>query len=199
MRQKWMEYDQKLDRNLKLNEELLRKRHLDRSKQEMRTPLNYELFNVSVGVLFLIWIAGRTFQYAGDVRLLLSGLISLLSIIAFLIFGIIRLKAMSRIDYYCTSVVDLQRQISLVKKKYLLTRKLEMYLFPFFLISLIPIMGMALRHLYIFQHPYRYLIYVVLGLAIGYPCMTWVYNNWYGKNLKNTSEFLEELRKFEEE
>lgn len=199
MKQKWMEYDQKLDRNLKLNEELLRKRHLDRSRQEMRTPVNYELFNIPTGVLFIIWIAGSTFQHAGDFRLLLSGLISLLSMVPVLIFSIMRLNAMSKIDYYNTSVVDLQKQISLVKKKYLLTRKLEMYWFPIFVISVIPILAMAMRHLDIFEHPYRYLTAIALALALGYPCMIWVYNNWYGKKLKNTSAFLEELRRFEAE
>ena len=38
----WASYDEKLNKSLKLNEELLRKLNLDKSKREMKGPFYYE-------------------------------------------------------------------------------------------------------------------------------------------------------------
>ena len=195
----WAQYDKKLTANLKFNEELLRKTNLDRSKREMTTPLNYELFSVFSGIIALLFIVISTFRFGENTILLISGILSALIFTLYLFFSIHRLMLMSEIDFYNSSIVELQKKLARVKQKYLLYKKLEMLSFPLFAIVISPIGAKSLRNFDILSHPYSFIIAFVLSLSLGYPLMLWVYKNWYEKKIKNTNTFLEELNKFEKE
>jgi len=52
----WAQYDKKLSDNLKLNEDLLRRMNLDKSKQEMQKPLNYKIASVILNLFFLLFL-----------------------------------------------------------------------------------------------------------------------------------------------
>jgi hypothetical protein len=194
----WTQYDKKLTENLKFNEELFRKLNLDKSKREMNTPLNYEILSVIVSVFFLIFITSLTIKFGKETKYLISGLVTNITMLCLLIFAIRKVKLLSNIDYYNSPVVELQKSLSKFKKSYLIFKKSELFIFPVFAIAAIPILAKR-RNLDILSHTEVYIITVISILVIGIPILMWIYKHWYEKKIKNTSDFLIELNKFERE
>lgn len=199
LKQAWSQYDTKLTENLKTNRELLKNMNLDRAKSAMDTPKNYEFFNVIIGFIVLVFIAKSTVEYASDIRLLISGLFSLIWLALTFYFSVVRLKCIMNLDFFNQTIINTQNQLNTFKRKYLCFKKIEMYTFPIFIIVFPPIIGKALRGFDILSHPMRYSIAVIIGLVFAYPIMIWIYKNWYDKKLNATNQFLTELKKFKEE
>jgi hypothetical protein len=195
----WAQYDKKLTQNLKLNEELLRKMNLEKSKKEMNTPLFYEIISVIVGVIFLLFIASATIRYSYDLKFLLPGIITSIIIAIWVYNSISKIKLLTNIDYYYSPIVELQKSINTFKLKYQKSKKFELYSFPAFAIAAFPILGIAMRNFDIYEHPIRFIVGIVLALLLGYSGQIWLYKNLYEKKIRNTTKFLVELSKFEQE
>jgi uncharacterized membrane protein len=184
---------------LKLNEELLKKMNLDKSKREINTPLNYEIFSVILTGIFLLYIITSTYRFSSEIKFLIPGLLTSLICLVFLVFSIIKTRLLSNVDYYNSSITDLQKSMNLIKQKYLQFNKYEFYIFPFFALVAAPILAKAIGNFDLYAHPYRFVITIIGALGLGYPLVIWIYKNWYEKKLRNTSKFLEDLYKFEAE
>ena len=72
----WAQYDKKLTENLKLNEELLRKMNLEKSRKEMNTPLTYEISSFITGLIFILYIVSATIIHFNELKFLLPGIIT---------------------------------------------------------------------------------------------------------------------------
>jgi hypothetical protein len=195
----WAQYDKKLTQNLKLNEELLRKMNLEKSKKEMNTPLTSEFISVTGCTIFLLFIASATIRYSYELKFLLPGIITSIIVAIWAYNSVSKIKLLSNIDYYDSPIVELQKSIHTFKLKYQKYKKFELYSIPIFAISAAPILGIALRNFDIYEHPIRFIILIVLALLLGYPVTIWGYKNLYEKKIRNTTKFLEELNKFEQE
>jgi Na+/H+ antiporter NhaA len=195
----WAQYDKKLSQNLKLNEELLRKMNLEKSKKEMNAPLTYEIISVSIGVIFLLYIAFATIRYSNEFKFLLPGIITCIIVAIWVYNSFSKIRLLSNIDYYYTPIVELQKSIHTFNQKYQKYKKFELYSIPVFAISAMPILGIALRNFDIYEHLTRFIIGIVLSLILGYPGTIWIYKNLYDKKLRNTTKFLDELSQFEKE
>ena len=195
----WAQYDKKLSENLKFNEELFKKLNLDKSRREMSAPLNYEIGSVVISGVFLILVTSWTIQFGKDLIYLISGVLSILSFITMLGFALAKVRLLSNIDYYNSPVIELQKALYRFKDKYLRLKRFEIILFPFYIIFLMPICSKGLRNFDLMSHPTRFIIAVVLAIGIGLPVALWIYKQMYEKKIKNTTEFLNELNRFEEE
>lgn len=195
----WAQYDKKLSENLKFNEVLFKKLNLDKSRREMSSPLNYEIGSVVISGVFLIFVTSWTIQFGKDWIYLISGILSILSFVTMLGFALVKVKLLSNIDYYNSPVIELQKALYRFKDKYFRLKRLEIILFPFYVIFLMPICAKGLRNFDLMSHPIRFIIAVVLAIGIGLPVALWIYKQMYEKKIKNTAYFLSELTKFEEE
>ena len=195
----WAQYDKKLSENTRFNEQLLRDMKLEQSKNEMKTPLINEFFNLSVYFVATLYLVMSTIKYSNEIKFLIPGILA--SIFSLLLFGfsIHRFKLMTEIEYYNTPVLELQRSILRFKEKFLLYKKIEFIIFPLSLIPLWIILFKAVRNIDIYTNILPSLIIsAILGLILGYICMIWIYKHWYEKKIKNTMNFLEDIKKFEE-
>lgn len=195
----WAQYDKKLTQNLKLNEELLRKMNLEKSKKEMNAPLFNEIISVVAGVIFLLFIASATIRYSHELKFLLPGIITCIIIAIWVYNSVSKIKLLTIIDYYYSPIVELQKSINTFKMKYQKSKKFELYSFPAFAIAAFPILGIAMRNFDIYEHPIRFTVGIVLALLLGYSGTIWIYKNLYDKKISNTTKFLDELSKFEQE
>jgi hypothetical protein len=195
----WAQYDKKLSENLKFNEELFKKLNLDKSRREMSGPLNYEIGSVAISGVFLILVTSWTIQFSNEPVYLVSGILSIIIFILMLSFSIKRLRLLQNIDYYNSPVVELQKSLCRFEDVYFKFKKAEIILFPIFIIVLMPIFAKGLRNFDIMQQPMRLIIAISLAIAIGMPVTLWIYKHLYEKKIKNTSDFLEEIKRFEEE
>lgn len=195
----WAQYDKKLNDSLKLNEELLKKSVLDKSSREMKAPLNYEFSTVIGTSILFLFLGVSTYRFASEMKFLIPGIVASLLTLSGVITAIKKVNALSNIDYYNSSVVELQRSINNIKQKAISSRKVEYYVFPVYAISFAPIFVKAIYNIDIYSKYQIFYIGIVLALIIYYPLAIWFYRITYDKKLKNTSDFLNELNRFEKE
>ena len=195
----WAQYDKKLSQNLKLNEELLRKMDLEKTKKEMNAPLNYEIISITIGVIFLLFILSATIRYYYELKFLLPGIITSIIVAIWVYNSFSKIRLLLDIDYYDSPIVELQKSIQTFNRKYQRSKKFELYSIPVFAISAIPILGIALRNFDIYEHPIRFIVAIVILLILGIPGQIWIYKNLYDKKIRNTTKFLDELSRFEKE
>ena len=195
----WAQYDKKLSQNLKLNEELLRKMDLEKSKKEMNAPLNYEIISITIGVIFILFILSATIRYYYELKFLLPGIITSIIVAIWVYNSFSKIRLLLDIDYYDSPIVELQKSIQTFNRKYQRSKKFELYSIPVFAISAIPILGIALRNFDIYEHPIRFIVAIVILLILGIPGQIWIYKNLYDKKIRNTIKFLDELSRFEKE
>jgi len=195
----WAKYDRKLTENLKLNEELLKKLNLDKSKREMSSPLNYEIGSAIITFLLVLFLGGATIRFASDLRYSIPGLIATLLTLFGFVSSLIKINTITKIDFNNASVIALQKSINILKQKVLLYRKVEYYVFPIYAISFAPIFLKAYKNIDIFSKSHAFFIWILIALIIYYPLAIWYYKIGYDAKLKNTSDFLDELSRFEKE
>ena len=195
----WAQYDKKLSQNLKLNEELLRKMDLEKTKKEMNAPLNYEIISITIGVIFILFILSATIRYYYELKFLLPGIITSIIVAIWVYNSFSKIRLLLDIDYYDSPIVELQKSIQTFNRKYQRSKKFELYSIPVFAISAIPILGIALRNFDIYEHPIRFIVAIVILLILGIPGQIWIYKNLYDKKIRNTIKFLDELSRFEKE
>jgi len=198
-KQAWSVYDKKLNENLQTNKKLLREMNLDRAKSEMDTPRKYELGSMVIGVLFLIYVLSSTVRFAGDTKLLISGILTGIWCLIMTFLTAYKLKSLTTLDFYNIGLLEIQKKMIVVTKRYLLSKRFEIYSFPFFAIVAAPILAKALRGFYIFDHPERYITGVGGALLLGYPLVIWIYKHWYKNKIDRVERFVSELTKFESE
>ena len=195
----WAKYDKKLTENLKLNGELLRKMNLDKSKREMNTPLNSEIMGVVIGGIFLAFFLSATLRFSGEFKFFISGILTNAICIIITALSIKKIKLLSSIDYYNSSIVDLQKSILNFKRILIQYKKVELIGGFFLAIVMSPILVKALRNVDVYTNPWRYAGAAIFALIVGYPIGIWMYKNWYEKKIQNTEQFLKEIEKFEKE
>jgi len=199
LKNNWADYDKKLSANLKLNEELLRKMNLNSSKREMQKVLIYELINILLLIILILYVFPNLFYYINQLRYSIPGFFSIGIALIFLVFSVIRMKDLINIDYYSLSVVKVQKRILTLKKKTLGFRKFELMLIPLFVLPILPILFKALHNIDIYQNLTLLIFEIVAILGLVYPLLFWVNRSLYDKKFKNAENLLNELKQFENE
>ena len=195
----WLEYDQKLNKNLILNERLLKNMNLEKARQEMQKPLVLEILNIIVSFILVAFLTASSIRVIEEVQFSLTGFIAAMFGLIYLIFAIITVNRFLKIDYYNSNIIKLQKEISQLKTFILRLRKVELIMTPFFFITLFPILFKTIKNKDVFENPLKYGIEIVIGLGIGYSIILWVNKHFYDNKIKNTEMFLTEIENFEKE
>ncbi|NOU60312.1 hypothetical protein [Marinifilum caeruleilacunae] len=193
----WEEQDKKLEANLKLNEDLLKKRNLDRSKGELQKPMIYEIFNSTMLVVLLIVFGSFIFKEKDNAYQLIAGLCSVLLSVMYLVFSMSKIAAFQKVDCYHLSVVQLQMRLEKLKRVILRYRKVELILTPLFIVVILPVFSKLLTGVDVFQKINSLVAPFVVGLLVAIPVMIYINRNLYDKKLENTRRFLAEIEELE--
>lgn len=193
----WAQYDKKLNENLKLNEQLLRTMNLDKSKKEMNLPFAHELVSLIVAGICMIFVISTTYKFAGNVELLLSGILTSIIIALAFIGAYKKIKILSNIDYHKASIIDLQRSLLKFDRLYLKCKKIEFILIPVFVLVALPILAMGSKGYDMLEHRDRYLAILISSIVLIYPIVIWGYKHAYSNKLRNANDFISELNEFE--
>ena len=198
LKRSWEEYDKKLAENLKVNEELLRRSTLDRSRRALNTPLVYESMGLFFGFILFLFFMRWTLLYGREWQYLICGGISLSYILFHFVCGIKKVGMLLRLNYYDTPVLDLQMQLSMFNTFYSKVRKIDLCTMAFALLAMVPIGVRAIHGYDILQsHPRLFVMTGLIMLVLAYPMMIWIYRNWYDKKIKAARQFFSELQEFE--
>ena len=122
----WLEYDQKLNKNLILNERLLKNMNLEKARQEMQKPLVLEILNIIVSFILVAFLTASSIRVIEEVQFSLTGFIAAMFGLIYLIFAIITVNRFLKIDYYNSNIIKLQKEISQLKTFILRLRKVEL-------------------------------------------------------------------------
>ena len=202
LRRSWEQYDNKLIENLKLNEELLRRSNLDRSKREMNTPMIWESVNVGVGIFILLFSFYWTMHSVREPLVLVcGGIFTLFTLLSFL-YSLKAIGMLRKIDYYYASVLDLQKQILAFQTFFNKMKKFGLYTLP---ILLAPGMIFFCKIFYkigfvkvdLFHYPIALIINILIVITITYLMLIWIYREFYDKKIESTRRFLADLEEFE--
>jgi len=195
----WQQYDEKLEKNLRLNKELLRKINLTESRRAMRVPLISDVVSVCVMIVCLLWIVPAFPRMLGHTGLIICWAISVLCFVLATILGLIMIRKLSGIQYETAPVLQLQKQITSYRKTYQLYKKIGHLTMPLLLIAFLPVSQVLINKINYFDYPFRFGITIILCLLLAYPTALWMYKKWYEEKLDRTNQYLQELREFEKE
>jgi hypothetical protein len=198
-KQIWSQYDKKLNENLKFNEELLRKMNLSRARQELQKPLIYELISTTVIFFTIVFASVFSIRLIEEIQFSITGFVGILIGTFYLIFSIMKVNRFVKIDYYGSSIVKLQKDLSILNTFILRLRKIETIILPFLVITILPIAFKAVHNINIFGNLLIFIIEVVIILGISYPVGFWINRNFYDKKIKDAQMFLKEIERFEKE
>ena len=195
----WAQYDKKLEENLKLNEELLRKMNLEKTKKELQHPLIGEIVNIIALSLIILFIGSNTIKYLHELRFSIPGFIS----VAIALFGltttIMKTNKLLNIDYYGSSIIALQKEIASVNKFILTQRRIEYFLIPILIIAMTPIAFKIINNVDLYTRLTLFITEIVLILGVSFPITLWVNKYLYDKKFQNAKRFLEDIERFERE
>lgn len=195
--QAWVKYDQKLSNNLRLNEELLRKINLNSSKKEMQKPLITEICNIAIITVVIILLFLALFRLRHEIIYMSHCIASILLAVPYFVFSAIKINRLTKIDYYDTSIIELQKNIATVKRLTFAFRKYELALIPFLLIAVQPVLFKLVHNINLYHNISLFVIEVVAALAIGYPLGIWLNKHLYDKKFKNVEKLLQDISNFE--
>ena len=194
----WAKYNEKLDQHLKFNSNLLRKMNLDKSKKEFNKSFSYEIINLSISILIVIITGSRSFQYLDNMPIYLSFILSALLGIAYSTLSIIKIQKFSKINFYSkASIINYQKQLADLRKTVLKYKKIELFLMPLLLITILPVASMLAHNVNIFDDLTRFIATYIICLIICYPAALWLYKQLYENKLQNIMTFLDEITEYE--
>jgi hypothetical protein len=195
----WSQYDKKLTKNLKFNEELLKKMNIYRTRKELQKPYITELISAGIMFLSIVFVTGFSMRLMDELQFSLPGFAGVLVGILYLIFSVMKVNRLTKIDYYNSSIVKLQKDLSLLKTFILRLRKIEFIILPLLVVTILPIAFKAIHNINIYGNLRLFIFEICFILGISYPVGFWINRNLYDKRIKDAEMFLKEIERFEKE
>lgn len=195
----WTQYNVNLEKNLKLNEEILREIKLGKAKSEMKTPINSELFNAITVFFLLAFLIPTLHKYVIGSTLFVADIIAILVLISSLIVSIINVKKFLNVKFYDTPVIELQKQVFKLRRYYKLYYIYTLPLAFILFFSLAPIAVDVVKNVNLLDHLKFYLPTLIFALIVGILMSYLIYKYWYDKKFQNAENFLKEIEEFEKE
>lgn len=199
LKRTWQQYDKKLSDNLKVNEALIKKMNLNSSKRELQKPLIYELFGVVVMFIVILLSVKASLQLIDELKFSIPGIIAALMSVVYFISAVVKANRFMNVNYYNSSIVQLQKEIASLNKLVLKLRKVELILIPFLIIPMLILAFKAVHNIDIYNNVKLLIIEVVLAFGIATPLVLWINKHLYDKKFKIAENLLQELEKFEKE
>lgn len=196
----WLQHDRKLSENLSINEALLQKVNLDRSREELNKPLRYEIVSFFFFILLIPVFIFLAVLYRPELQMLISALLALGTLVLGLILCIKKIRLFYRIDYYSLPVLQLQERLALLKSGILSARKIEvLFLLPILFITALALMLRYIRGINLFEDISFFLPIVLPGLLVAWGATLFLNKYLYDKKISNVEALLKELRSYHKE
>ncbi|HEY3429638.1 MAG TPA: hypothetical protein VGK39_03105 [Cyclobacteriaceae bacterium] len=191
----WTQYDKKLSRSLELNEALLRKLNVDRSRLELKKPALAEIVGAVSMFYMTVFFMVLADRFIGELQYAIPAFISIGVALVYFTFAMIKLFRMVNISYYGAPVTVIQQQTAAVHRLILKLRKWELMLSPLILISLPPIFKF-IHHVDLFKNWQTFFFVGVVCLLIGLPSTFLINKYLYDKKFQNVEKLLKEIEEY---
>ena len=199
LKRSWERYDQKLTENLRLNQEILRRSNLDRSRREMGSVLTFVGVNLAAAFLMLPWLMRWTLMYGREPIYLICGCVLILFILGSLTGSLWEMALLRRIDYYGSPVLEIQKRLQAFDAFVHREKIIGYCITPIFVIAFYLLGMKGIYKVDMLDHSKRLIIMILVAIAIVYPLVLWLYRNFYDRKVRAAQRHLAELRNFERE
>lgn len=191
----WAQYDKKLTRSLELNEALLKKINVDRSRFELQKPFMAEVVGVVSMFYMTVFFMILADRFMDDLQYAIPAFISIGVALVYFTFAFIKMIRIANIGYYGAPITVIQHQTASVYRLILKLRKWELMLSPLILISLPPIFKF-IHHVDLFKSWQTFFLVGVMCLLIGLPSTYLINKYLYDKKFQNVEKLLKEIEEY---
>lgn len=195
----WAQYDQSLAKNLRIDEESLRKVNLDKTKDQMEYPFISEMVELIGGALVGIAIAVMSYRLKEDPVYILLGLVAILAGLLYIGNAMAKIGLLKKVNYYDTPVIKLQGELALIKKRILKQRRTDLLLFPFYLLPLAVLTSKTFYNVDVFDNMVLFAGKFALALMVAYLLVLMIHKHLYDQRFEEVEKIIERLREFEKE
>lgn len=192
----WQQHDQMLSANLQLNETLLRKANLKASRKELNKPLVVEILDVVCVILLIPLFGWLTFRLKADMVYLSAGLLLLLSLIVLLVVCLKTMAAFYKMDYFGSSVIQIQEQLARLRVRVLVKRKFELFFLPLLVLPALLILLKVIQNIDVHDRPAFILVSGIIAMILSYVGVILGYKYLYEKKIKDVTHLLKEIRDY---
>jgi hypothetical protein len=199
MQKAWEQYDENLAKNLRLDEDKLRKASLEKTEDQMEYPYTSEWVELVGGAIVATAVFILSVRQIAEPKFFWVGMLTVIIGIIYMRFSYVKIGFLKQIDYYGMPIVKLQGKVAHVKRKILKFRKIGMWLFPFYGLPIIPLTYKTLYHVDLFAHMKMLASKGIGFLIITYLAIFLINKYMYDKRFAKVEEQIERLKKFEKE
>ncbi len=193
LKTEWKKSDSLLESNLTIDSQKLSKRKLNRSKSEMTTPFLHEIANIIVVSITVLAALVGSILYINEMKFSIPGFIAAIIGSVYLYLAITKAIKISKIDYFTSTIIEIQKEISQLSLLVLKFRKLELILFPLFILSILPITFIAIQNRDLYNDLHFFLFEIIFIIGFGFIGIFWINKNLYDKKIERVKLFLQEL------
>lgn len=197
IRKNWKAHHQELNEHLDLNINSLQKEILQKSKNELFMPLLHEMLNIVIVSLTVIVVTVFCFMHWQEFRFSIPGLLGAGIGLAYVYYALVKATKIAKLDYYRSSIVEIQKNISTLNLLILRYRKLEITLFPFFIGLIMPIVFKVIQKRDLYADIRFFLLEALFVIGLGLVGVYYTNKYLYDKRIKKVQFFLKEIREFE--
>ena len=211
----WSEYDKKLDKNLQLNMQLLRKINFDKVAGKATTLFIYKLVEMVIIMFMLVYLLSFEIKNFASPALSISGAVTMLFLLAGFISDVRMMAIISNLrSDYGTPIAVMQKQVEKLKLIIIGYTKWALLSIPFYPAFLL-VAGKIFLHINFWEPSHRN--YIVSNVIIGVlllPLFAWMYRQLSKPEIKpvwiknfltgsgwnqaqSAKQFLDEIEQFE--
>jgi hypothetical protein len=195
----WKEHNYFLEKNISLNEKLLKNTFTAKASGEIESLLKWEFFSLIEFIVFLIFVSVCTYSFMSDMRFLIPGIFMIIFLGSLSAFSIISIKKLSAINLFSQSIVDTKQIILNYKKASHKFLKIFLFIIPPVIPSFILLGVRFIRNINLLDYPLFFTILSVSIIIISYTIFFISYQLILSRRFKIIENNLKELEKFNEE
>lgn len=199
LKNKWEQFDAKLTENLKINEKLLKRLNYSNSKNEMQKLLLTEQLNIAGLFIAFIFFTAYSTRLLNELQYSVPGLFGSLLLLVSITFSVMKVSKLLRLNYFDSSILDLQSKLAKIKVLVLRLRRIEYLMIPLVMFSLLPITFISVADTDIYEHIDKLWLQILLifGFTITFILVILINKNMYDRKMQNAEDFLKEIAHFE--
>lgn len=212
----WANYDKKLETSLRLNTTLLREFNLNKVDSALRRLFRFIVFEVLIDLAAVVALGMFIASHVRELPFLVPALGLEICAILALAVGIHQLAALGSVDY-SASIVEIQRQVEMLRARRIQITKWIVLLCPLLWMPLliVGLKGLLGFNAYLILEPGYLAVNQLFGVAFaalllwvsrryadrlkGRPFIQRLMDDIAGRSLKSAQGFLKTLSRFEQE
>jgi hypothetical protein len=195
----WAEYDKKLSEKLKLNEEILRSIHLEKSADSLRKPARLEKLNFIIAAVVVPIIAFCAINLDDETLYLTASLSCATLCLLSLVMSGIKVSHFNKLFRNEGEIVGYQRDLMHLRQLIMRFRIVEYAIVPLLLMTLLPVLVKVMAGIDLINNLNLFLPMLIISVGISFAFGAWLNLKIYDKGLRDAQKFLDLIDRFEKE